>query len=105
MKQILQNMSTGETRFVEVPVPHCTKTGLLIQTTNSLISIGTERMLVDFGKASMLQKARQQPEKVKMVLQKARTDGVAATLDAVKSKLDQPLPLGYCNAGVLFLKT
>jgi len=99
MKQILQNMSTGETRLVEVPVPQCSKAGVLVQTTNSLISIGTERMLVEFGKASMLQKARQQPEKVKMVLEKIRTDGLGATLDAVKSKLDQPLPLGYCHVG------
>ncbi len=64
MKQILQNMSTGETRLVNVPVPNYTKTSVLIQSTNSLISIGTERMLVEFGKAGMLEKARQQPEKV-----------------------------------------
>lgn len=76
MKQIIQNLSSGETRLLEVPAPNCAKTGLLIRTTNTLISVGTERMLVDFGKAGMLQKAHQQPEKVKMVLEKARTDGV-----------------------------
>jgi predicted dehydrogenase/NADPH:quinone reductase-like Zn-dependent oxidoreductase len=58
-------------------------------------------MLVDFGKANLLDKARQQPEKVKMVLDKVRTDGLLHTIDAVRSKLDQPLPLGYCNAGVV----
>jgi predicted dehydrogenase/threonine dehydrogenase-like Zn-dependent dehydrogenase len=58
-------------------------------------------MLVDFGKASMIDKARQQPEKVKMVLEKVSTDGLFATIDAVQSKLDQPLPLGYCNAGIV----
>ncbi len=99
MKQILQNMSTGETCLVEVPVPKCTKTGVLVQATNSLISPGTESMLVEFGKASMLQKARKQPEKVKMVLEKIGTDGLASTIDAVKSKLDQPLPMGYCHVG------
>lgn len=99
MKQILQNMATGETRLSDVPIPNYSKTSVLIQSTNSLISIGTERMLVEFGKASMLAKARQQPEKVKMVLEKIGTDGLAATIDAVKSKLDQPLPLGYCNVG------
>ena len=99
MKQILQNMGSGETSLTKVPTPSCSKTGLLIQTTNSLISIGTERMLVEFGKASMLQKAHQQPDKVKMVLEKVSTDGLATTIDAVKSKLDQPLPLGYCNVG------
>jgi len=99
MKQILQNMGSGETRQVEVPVPSCSKTGVLIQATNSLISIGTERMLVEFGKSNVIQKARKQPDKVKMVLEKVGTDGLAATVDAVKSKLDQPLPLGYCNVG------
>jgi predicted dehydrogenase/threonine dehydrogenase-like Zn-dependent dehydrogenase len=99
MKQILQNMSTGETRLVDVPVPKNSKSSVLIRATHSLISIGTERMLVEFGKASMLAKARQQPEKVKMVLEKVGTDGLMATVDAVKSKLDQPLALGYCHVG------
>ncbi|MDH4317521.1 MAG: bi-domain-containing oxidoreductase [Desulfobulbaceae bacterium] len=99
MKQILQNMDTGETRLVDVPVPQYGNIDVLIQTTSSLISIGTERMLVEFGKANLLSKARQQPEKVKMVLDKIRTDGLSITIDAVRSKLDQPLPLGYCNVG------
>ncbi len=92
-------MSTGETRLVDVPVPKNNKSSVLIQATQSLISIGTERMLVEFGKANMLDKARQQPEKVKMVLEKVSTDGLMATVDAVKSKLDQPLALGYCHVG------
>ena len=99
MKQILQNMSTGETSLVDVPVPNFGKTDLLVKTSCSLISSGTERMLVEFGKAGILAKARQQPEKVKMVLEKVKTDGFLTTVDAVKSKLDQPLPLGYCNVG------
>jgi hypothetical protein len=90
MKQILQNMSSGETRLVNVPVPQYGDTDVLIQSSRSLISIGTERMLVEFGKANMLSKARQQPEKVKMVLKKVKADGLATTIDAVKSKLDQP---------------
>ena len=99
MKQILQNMGSGETSLAKVPTPSCSNAGILVQSTNSLISIGTERMLVEFGKASMIQKARQQPDKVKMVLEKVATDGLATTVDAVKSKLDQPLPLGYCHVG------
>ena len=74
---------------------------MLINTSKSLISAGTERMLVEFGRASYMKKALQQPEKVKMVLQKAKSDGLMATVDAVRSKLDQPLPLGYCNVGVV----
>jgi len=101
LKQILQNLSNGETSLVEVPCPKSTSGSLLIASRNTLVSAGTERMLVDFGKASLIDKARQQPDKVKMVLDKIKTDGLFPTLDAVKSKLDQPLPLGYCNAGVV----
>ncbi|MCW8899120.1 MAG: bi-domain-containing oxidoreductase [Gammaproteobacteria bacterium] len=101
MKQILQNLSNGKTSLADVPCPKCTKGSLLIASRNTLVSVGTERMLVDFGKASMLDKARQQPDKVKMVLDKVKTDGLLPTIDAIRSKLDQPLPLGYCNAGVV----
>lgn len=101
MKQILQDMAQGATYITEAPAPTVSNGTVLIGTTTSLISAGTERMLVGFGKASYLDKARQQPEKVKMVLEKVRTDGLMTTIDAVKSKLGQPLPLGYCNVGVV----
>jgi predicted dehydrogenase/threonine dehydrogenase-like Zn-dependent dehydrogenase len=101
VRQILQSLKDGQTELAEVPTPRVGTGQVLIQTSVSLVSAGTERMLVDFGKANLLNKARQQPDKVKMVLDKARTDGVAATLDAVRSKLDQPLALGYCNVGVV----
>jgi len=99
MKQILQDMSNGSTYIIEAPSPIISPEHLLINTTTSLISSGTERMLVNFGRATMLDKARQQPEKVKMVLDKITTDGLITTLEAVKSKLEQPLPLGYCHVG------
>lgn len=101
MKQILQDMAKGGSNLVEAPAPKVTTGNLLIDTSISLISAGTERMLVDFGKASLLDKARQQPDKVKMVLEKVQTDGLVTTLEAVQSKLAQPLPLGYCNVGVV----
>ena len=101
MKQILQNMGSGETSLVTAPAPQVKSGSLLIHTTTSLISAGTERMLVEFGQANFLQKARKQPDKVKMVLDKVKTDGLATTIDAVRSKLDQPLPLGYCNVGII----
>lgn len=101
MKQVLQNISNGETRLVEVPCPQEKLGFLLITTTKSLVSVGTERMLIDFGKSNLLQKARSQPDKVKMVMEKAKTDGVMTTIDSVRSKLDHPLPLGYCNVGVV----
>lgn len=101
MRQILQNLGSGETILAEVPCPAARKGWIRVATRASLLSLGTERMLVQFGQASLLQKARQQPDRVKEVLQKVKVDGFSATLEAVRSKLDQPLPLGYCNAGVI----
>jgi predicted dehydrogenase/threonine dehydrogenase-like Zn-dependent dehydrogenase len=101
MKQILQNLSNGETSLVNVPCPKNIKSNILIATTATVLSAGTERMLVNFGKSSYVSKAKQQPDKVKMVLNKVATDGLMTTVAAVRSKLDQPLPLGYCNAGVI----
>jgi predicted dehydrogenase/threonine dehydrogenase-like Zn-dependent dehydrogenase len=86
---------------MEVPAPTLGRGQLLIRTSCSLVSAGTERMLVDFGKANWIDKARQQPDKVQQVIDKARTDGLFTTLDAVRSKLDQPLALGYCNVGTV----
>jgi predicted dehydrogenase/threonine dehydrogenase-like Zn-dependent dehydrogenase len=101
MRQILQNLADGSTEVAEVPCPRVGAGAVLIETRCSLVSAGTERMLVDFGKANLIDKARQQPDKVRMVLEKARTDGLAPTLEAVRNKLDQPLAMGYCNVGVV----
>lgn len=97
----MQDMSSGKTILLTAPVPQVRRGHLLINTTKTLISTGTERMLVDFGKANLLSKARQQPEKVAEVLAKVRTDGLATTVAAVRSKLGQPVALGYCNTGVV----
>ncbi len=99
MQQLIQHLDTGDTELVTVPDPQVKHRQLLIATQRSLISPGTERMLVSFGQAHWLAKARAQPEKVQQVLDKMRTDGVLATWDAVRSKLATPLPLGYCNVG------
>ena len=101
MKQLLQDLANGNTTVVEAPAPAVTAGTVLIDSTVSLVSAGTERMVVDFGKSNLLAKARQQPEKVAQVLAKARTDGIMATIDAVRSKLGQPIPLGYSNVGVV----
>jgi len=101
MKQIIQDLKKGNTRLEEVPTPQVKPGTVLIKTTRSLVSLGTERMLVEFGKANFIDKARQQPEKVKMVLDKMKAEGILPTLEAVFNKLNQPLPLGYCNVGVV----
>ena len=99
MKQIIQDFKKGNTILEEVPVPRVKAGYVLIKTTRTLVSLGTERMLVEFGKANFLQKAKMQPDKVKMVLDKIKTDGLQPTLEAVFNKLGVPLPLGYCNVG------
>lgn len=99
MKQILQSFKTGKTELAEVPIPMVSSGKLLIHTTHSLVSIGTERMLVEFGKANLISKAYQQPERVRMVLDKIKSEGLLPTLETVLNKLEQPLPLGYSNAG------
>jgi len=99
MKQVIQHLNTGKTRLLDAPVPALGRGTVLIRTRRSLISAGTERMLVGFGKASLIQKARQQPERVKDVLNKVKAEGLLTTIGAVRSKLDQPIPLGYCNVG------
>ena len=101
MKHILQNIKTGVTEVAEVPAPLVGPGLLLIHTACTLISAGTERMLVEFGRANLLDKARQQPDKVRQVLAKVRTDGLLSTLEAVQNKLDQPMALGYSNVGVV----
>ena len=99
MKQIIQDLKSGETILENVPAPTVRRGCVLIRTHRSLVSLGTERMLVEFGKANFLDKARQQPEKVKQVFDKIKTDGLQPTMEAVFRKLGEPLPLGYCNAG------
>lgn len=101
MRKVLQSLKSGEISIVDAPTPTVPAHHVLIETRRTLISAGTERMLLEFGKGNLLQKAMQQPDKVKQTLNKVRTDGLGPTLDAVKSKLDQPIPLGYCNAGVV----
>jgi len=99
MKQIIQDLKSGGTILEEVPVPQVRAGHILVRTHCSLVSLGTERMLVNFGKANYLNKARQQPEKVKQVIQKVKSDGLRPTVETVLRKLSDPLPLGYCNAG------
>lgn len=101
MKQILQNLKSGVTELAEVPAPSAKSGSLVIRTSRSLLSAGTERMLVEFGQANLLQKAKAQPDKVKQVLDKVKTDGLLPTLETVFNRLDEPLPLGYCNVGTV----
>lgn len=101
MRQIFQDLKNGATRLDTIPPPALRPGHVQVRTAFTLISSGTERMLVEFGRAGWLDKARQQPERVHQVLDKVRTDGLLATWDAVSTKLETPLPLGYCHAGIV----
>ncbi|SOD90200.1 bi-domain-containing oxidoreductase [Spirosoma fluviale] len=101
MKQLIQNLRTGAVQLEDIPTPQVRRGQVLIQTRRSLVSLGTERMLVEFGRSSLINKARQQPDRVKQVVEKIQSDGLIPTLDAVFRKLNQPLPLGYCNVGTV----
>ena len=101
MKQILQDFRSGKTSIEECPAPLVKNNSIKILTRTSLISAGTERMLINFSKGSYIEKAKQQPEKVKQVIDKISTDGLLTTYESIKSKLDQPIALGYSNEGVI----
>lgn len=101
MKQIFQYLDSGKTKLIELPPPRLERGEVLIRSEFSLISSGTERMLINFGKSNLVSKAKSQPEKVSEVISKIKSEGIFNTLDAVSNKLDKPLPLGYCNAGII----
>ena len=103
MQKIIQNLKIGATEMLDKPPPTCAAGQLVITTRRSLISVGAERMLVEFGQGNLLAKARSQPDRVRQVFDKVRTDGLLPTRETVFARLDQPLPLGYCNAGVVSL--
>ena len=99
MKQVFQDLKSGNTFIQNIPIPSVRKNEVLVRSICSLISSGTENMLLKFGKANPLGKALQQPDKFKDVLNKISSDGLFETMEAVKNKIDQPLPLGYSNVG------
>ncbi|HLG35905.1 MAG TPA: bi-domain-containing oxidoreductase, partial [Bacteroidia bacterium] len=96
---LIQDIKSGKTILQEVPMPQVQRGQILVRTHRTLVSSGTERMLVEFGKANLISKALQQPERVKQVFAKMKTDGIVPAVESVLRKLDEPLPLGYCNSG------
>ncbi len=101
MKQLLQNMRDGKTLVADVPVPSPKSGTALIKTAASLVSAGTERMVVEFAEKSLLGKAQSRPDLVRQVLDKARREGLLTTIEAAFNKLDQPMALGYSSAGTV----
>jgi predicted dehydrogenase len=101
MKQVVQSIKDGRQSVVEVPAPRLRFNGVLVATAASVVSAGTERMIVDFAGKNLLQKALSRPDLVAQTIDKAKRDGVLATFDAVLNRLDQPMPLGYSSSGTV----
>jgi len=101
VKQILQSLKTGAVSVTDVPAPVVRPGFVLVRTAASLISAGTERMTVESGQKSLMGRAFDQPALVKQVIQKARAEGVLNTIDAVRTKLDSLVALGYSAAGTV----
>ncbi|HSB89618.1 MAG TPA: bi-domain-containing oxidoreductase [Anaerolineales bacterium] len=101
MKQVVQHLRDGATRVVDVPVPRPTPGTVLVRTAVSVLSAGTERMVVDFAGRSLVGKARARPDLVRQTLDKVRKEGLLPAIDAVRSRLDEPMALGYASAGTI----
>lgn len=101
MKQVLQNMRDGKTTVGNIPLPSVKRNSALVRTMASLVSAGTERMVVEFAEKNLISKATSRPDLVKQVISKARREGVIPTIEAAFNKLDQPMPLGYSSAGII----
>lgn len=104
MKQVIQSLSNGIVDLIELPVPLIGNNEILVRSSCSLISSGTERMLINFGQSNLIKKASNNPERVKDVLNKVMVDGPLSAFDAVSNKLGEPIPLGYCNVGTVIKK-
>jgi predicted dehydrogenase/threonine dehydrogenase-like Zn-dependent dehydrogenase len=101
MKQVIQDIRTGETSVFEVPTPKPKPGTALVRTAASLVSAGTERALLEFAGKGLLGKARSRPDLVRQVFEKVRREGILTTIEAVQRRLDQPMPLGYSSSGVI----
>lgn len=99
MKQLIQSINSGKLAVIDVPSPKVMSTGILVRTRASLVSAGTERMIASFAQSNLLQKARSRPDLVRQTIDKVKRDGIVDTIDAVRNRLDQPMPLGYSAAG------
>src|SRR5687767_15402740 len=101
MKQLLQNIKNGKSIIEDVPIPTPRAGQVLVKTEASLVSAGTERMVVEFAEKSLVGKARSRPDLVKQVIDKARREGVLTTAQSALNRLDQPMALGYSSAGTI----
>lgn len=101
MRQIIQNLKTGKLELIEVPIPLCGTGEVLVENKNSLVSVGTEKLMIDLAKKSLLGKAKARPDLVKQVINKIKTDGLVEAYKQAMARLKEPIPLGYSSAGII----
>jgi NADPH:quinone reductase-like Zn-dependent oxidoreductase len=101
MQQVLQNIRNGELAVQQVPAPMVRDGEVLIANRASVVSAGTEKMVLELSKKSLLGKARERPDHVRRVLEKVRNEGLLQTIQQVREKLDSPMTMGYSSAGVV----
>ena len=101
MKILTQNLKSGKTDIIDVPSPAIDSKKVRVINEYSLISTGTESIIVNFAKAGWINKAAQQPDRVKDVINKIKSSGLRDTFKAIKNKLDLPMPMGYASVGVI----
>ena len=101
MKQLVQNYRTGELKLEEVPAPMVRPGGVLVRTVNSVVSVGTEKLMMEFARKSLLGKARARPDLAKQVIDLARTEGPMRAYELAINRLDMPVPLGYSSSGTV----
>ena len=101
MKQIVQSYKTGKLEVVDVPIPSCRSGCVLIQNICSLVSVGTEKHMLEMAKKSLIGKALSRPDLIKQVIAKARAEGLLEAYKQAMNRLDTPVPLGYSSAGIV----
>ncbi len=101
MRQVIQNYKNGEITLSEVPEPACKAGGLLVRNVASVISVGTEKLMIEMGQKSLLGKARARPDLVRQAWAKAKKEGFFSVYKEAMNRLDEPIPLGYSAAGIV----
>ncbi len=101
MKQVYQSYRTGELAVVQVPEPMASHGRILVRTVASLVSVGTERSMIELARKNLLGKALARPDLVRQVVDKVRTEGIGEAYRQATSRLDTPVALGYSAAGVV----
>jgi len=101
MKFLQQNLFNGSIELGDAPIPKIGKNEVLVKSVLTLISSGTERSLINFGKSNILKKVKENKERVSIVVDKIKNDGFFNTIDLVEKKINKPIQIGYSNLGIV----